>query len=127
MLWQVPLSLPQSFIRMARCCQAEGPGSSRVSYLPSFFAIASTASRTGASQPRKGLTASPSLEGGDWAGPFSCSASTSLFLNGSAVLGWGGREGGRAGGQAGRGREECGKRKEKKNETARGRERCHWL
>lgn len=53
----------------------------------------------GASHPRKGLTASPGLEGGDWAGPFFCSASTSLFLNGSAVLGWGGREGGRAGRQ----------------------------
>jgi hypothetical protein len=39
---------------------------------------------------------------------------------------WGGEEE-KEEGRAGRGREECGKRKEKKKETARGRERCHWL
>lgn len=32
-LWQGALSLPQSCSRMARCCQAEGPGSPRASCL----------------------------------------------------------------------------------------------
>jgi len=37
-----------------------------------------------------------------------------------------GKEGeGREGRRAGGGREQCGTRKEKKSETARGRERCH--
>lgn len=60
---------------------------------------------------QEGVNRQPRPEGGDWAGPFSPAASTSVFLNGSGVPGWGGK-GRKAGGGGGGVWEEEGEKSE---------------